>query len=347
MATAGWRRRLWRGARDCVTFPTMRAWQVHASGEPDQMTFAGVPLPDPAPGQIRIRNRAAAMNFFDILQIQGRYQVKPAFPFTPGAEVAGVVDAAGHGAAFAPGDAVLALTYNGGYAEYSLADSRRAFRIPAGMTFAEAAAMPVVYHTGWFALVKRAALGAGEWLLVHAGASGVGMAAIQLGKALGARVIATAGSPAKLEFCARQGADHTAGYTNASWVDRVREWTGRGADVIYDPVGGDIFDLSMRSLAPEGRLLVVGFAGGRIPSVQANRVLLKNISVVGVHWGQYTNEHPEFLAETHQALARLYVEGRIRPVVSRTFPLAEAPAALRTMAERKIVGKAVLEMDGF
>ena len=325
----------------------MRAWQVCASGEPEQMTLAHIPVPEPGPGQVRIQNRAAALNFFDILQIQGKYQVKPPFPYIPGAEVAGIIDAVGEGVdRFAAGDTVLALTHNGGYAEYSIAESARTFHLFPGMDFAEGAAMPVVYHTSYFGLHRRANLGFREWLLVHAGASGVGYSAIQLGKALGAHVIATAGSPRKLEFCGTQGADHLLNYRDSGWVERVKEITkGRGADVIYDPVGGDVFDLSSRCIAPEGRLLIVGFASGRIPSMAANRILLKNISVVGVHWGQYVNDHPKFLGETHEVLAAMYLAEQIRPVVSVKYPLERAPSALRDMADRKVIGKAVLVFE--
>ena len=324
----------------------MKAWQVAAWGEPEQMTLAETAVPEPGAGEVRIANRAVALNFFDILQIQGKYQVKPPFPFTPGAEVAGIVDAVGDGVrGIGAGDRVLAMLMSGGgaFAEFSIAPSSRVFRIPEAMDFAEAAAMPVVYHTSYFALTKRAALQGGEWLLVHAGASGVGMAAIQIGVAMGARVIATAGSGAKLDFCRLQGAGHAISYNDAGWVDQVKRITGgRGADVIYDPVGADIFDLSTKCIAPEGRLLVVGFAGGRIPSIQANRILLKDISIVGVHWGAYTQEHPDYLASAQQALEAM----QIRPVVGKRYRLDQAPAALRELAERKIIGKAVLTIDG-
>jgi NADPH2:quinone reductase len=318
----------------------VKAWQVRAWGEPEEMTLAEIPIPQPAAGEIRIANRAAGLNFFDILQIQGKYQVKPPFPFTPGAEVSGVVDALGEGVtSFAVGERVLAMPMVGAFAEYSIAPASRVFRVANGMDFPEAAAMPIVYQTSYFALTKRAALQNGEWLLVHAGASGVGMAAIQIGKTLGARIIATAGSEAKLDFCRSQGAEHTVDYRGASWVDRVKELTnGHGADVIYDPVGGDIFDLSTKCIAPEGRLLVVGFAGGRIPSIQANRILLKDISIVGVHWGAYVREHPEYPGEAQQGLEAI----RVRPVVGKRYRLEEAPAALRDLAERKVIGKAVL-----
>jgi NADPH2:quinone reductase len=324
----------------------MKAWRVRAWSEPEGMTLEDSVVPAPGEGEVGIANRAAALNFFDILQIQGKYQIKPPFPFTPGAEVAGTVDALGAGVTgLAVGDRVLAMTPGGAFAEYSLAPAARTFRMPDGMDFAEAAAMPIVYHTSYFALTERASIRSGEWLLVHAGASGVGMSAIQIGKALGARIIATAGSPNKLDFCRRQGAEHALDYGQASWVDRVKEITaGRGADVIYDPVGGDIFDLSTKCIAPEGRLLVVGFAGGRIPSIQANRILLKDISIVGVHWGQYVKEHPEYPAQAQQALEAMYQAKQIRPSVGKRYRLDEAPAGLRDLAERKVIGKAVLAM---
>jgi NADPH2:quinone reductase len=322
----------------------MKAWQVSEWGEPEEMKLAETLIPEPGKGEVRIANRAAALNFFDILQIQGKYQVKPPFPFTPGAETAGIVDAVGEGVTgLAAGDPVLAMTMGGAFAEFTIAPANRVFRIPAAMDFPEAAAMPVVYHTSYFALERRAALERGEWLLVHAGASGVGMAAIQIGKAMGARVIATAGSEAKLGFCESQGAAHVISYRDGGWVDRVKEITaGRGADVIYDPVGADIFDLSTKCIAPEGRLLVVGFAGGRIPAIQANRILLKDISIVGVHWGQYVREHPEYMGQTQQALEAM----RVRPVVGKRYRLDQAPLALRELAERKIIGKAVLVIGG-
>lgn len=324
----------------------MKAWQVQDWCEPEGMQFTDVALPEPGPTQVRIRNHAASVNFFDLLQIQGKYQVRPAFPFTPGAEVAGVVDAVGSEVTtLAEGDRVMAMA-SGGYAEYSLADSYRTFEVPDGMGWPEAAAMPVVYHTSWFALNKRTQLREGECLLVHAGASGVGMSAIQIGKALGATVIATAGDTDKLEFARNQGADHAVDYSDPSWVDRVKELTERrGADVIYDPVGGDIFDLSTKCIASEGRLLVIGFAGGRIPNIQAHRVLLKNMSVVGVHWGDYANTRPWYIRETQNALEQLYSEGKICPSVTCVYKLAEAPKAMRDIAARRVIGKAVLTVE--
>jgi NADPH2:quinone reductase len=322
----------------------MRTWQVQEWCEPDGMQWTDIAPPEPGAGQVRVRNRAAALNFFDILQIQGKYQVKPPFPFTPGAEISGEIDALGEGVtAWRPGDRVLGLPGGGGFSEQTVLDASKVFRIPNGMDWAQAAALPIVFHTSYFALKDRGDLREGEWLLVHAGASGVGMAAIQLGRAFGARVIATAGSAEKLDFAHRQGASHVLNYGDEKWVDRVKELTGgRGANVIYDPVGGDVFDLSSKCIAPRGRLLVIGFASGRIPSIAANRILLKNMSVVGVLWGGHIQEHPGYVAETQLALERLWTEGQIRPEVSNTWPLAELPKAMHALAARKVLGKAVL-----
>lgn len=325
----------------------MKAWQVHKFCEPNEIALAEVSTPEPGDGQVLIRNSAAGINFFDILQIQGKYQWKPPFPFTPGAEVAGTVAAVGPGVSgLTVGDRVLALPMIGGYAEYALAPASKTFRIPATMSFREAAALPIVYQTSYYALRHRARLERDEWLLVHAGASGVGMAAIQIGKAMGARVIATAGSAEKLDFCRRIGADHVVGYSNEGWVDKVKEITGGGAEVIYDPVGGDVFDLSTKCILPEGRLLVIGFASGRIPTVAANRILLKNISIVGVFWGRRADEQRGYLSETQAALFEMYNEGKLRPAVSHEYALGDARQALEDIAQRRVLGKAVLVTDG-
>ena len=323
----------------------MRAWQVSQWCEPEDMTLNEIGVVEPGPSQVRIRNRASSLNFFDLLQIQGKYQVKPPFPFTPGAEVAGVVEAVGAAVTnVAVGNSVLAFTQGGGFAETSMAESARTFRVPPGMDFGQAAALPIVYHTSWLALHQRGALKAGETLLVHAGASGVGMSAIQIGKALGAKVIATAGDDRKVQFAIEQGADHALNYSTPDWVEKVKDLTGRkGADVIYDPVGADVFDLSTKCIASEGRILVIGFAGGRIPSIQTNRILLKNISVVGVFWGDYVNTRPWYLSETQTALEAMFAAGKINPVVGARYSLAQAPAALRDLGARKVIGKAVLE----
>lgn len=325
----------------------MKAWQVTEWCEPEHMNFADVEAPEPGRGEVRIRNKAAALNFFDILLVQGKYQSRPPFPFTPGSEVAGTIDVVGEGVeGLKAGDRVQAMVSSGGYAEYSIASVSRTFPIPDSMGFEEGAAMPVIYQTSYLALKVRGALQSNEWLLVHAAAGGVGSSAVQIGKAMGARVIATVGSDEKLEFCLSQGADHAINYSEADWPDKVKKITeGRGADVIYDPVGGDIFDLSTKCIASEGRLLVIGFAGGRIPSVTANRILLKNMSVVGCYWGGYVERNPGFLTQAHDDLMAMYEAGQIKPVVSKTYPLSEAPRAMRDLAERKTIGKAVLTIE--
>lgn len=322
----------------------MRVWQVTHYGEPEEMILAEVDPPIPDSGQVRIRNHACGFNFFDLLQCQGKYQSKPAFPFTIGAEVAGVVDAVGDGVTSVQvGDRVLSLPRGGGFAECTVVDQSRAYSIPDGMSFEQAAAMPVVYQTSLFALDYRAKLQAGEWLLVHAGASGVGIAAIQLGKSMGARIIATAGSEEKLEFCKQHGAEHALNYRDDGWVDEVKQIAGRfGVDVIYDPVGGDVFDLSTKVIAPDGRLLVVGFASGRIPTLAANRALLKNMSLVGVFWGRHCDEHPGYMKSLHDQLCEFFQAGKIDPPVGAIYPLEAVPQGIRDLANRKVRGKAVV-----
>lgn len=321
----------------------MKAWQVTQWCEPDGMQFNDIPLPEPQAGEVRIRNHAAALNFFDILLVQGKYQTRPPFPFSPGSEVAGVIDAVGAGVTgLAAGDRVLALASNG-YAEYTTALAAKTFRLPDSMDFAAAAAMPIIYQTSYLALQQRGKLQAGEWLLVLAAAGGVGMSAVQLGKAWGASVIAAVGSASKFDFCLQNGADHVINYNESNWPEQVKQLTnGHGADVVYDPVGADYFDQATKCIALEGRLLVIGFAAGRIPSVAANRILFKNIAIVGAYWGGYVEQHPGFLATAQADLFALYEAGKINPVVSQSFPLAEAPTAMRALAERKVVGKAVL-----
>jgi len=323
----------------------MRAIVVDRWMEPAELTVSEVPDPVVGPGQLGVEVRAAGCNFFDILLVQGRYQVKPPFPFVPGGEIAGVVRSVGAGVrGFAPGDAVLAAVPMGGYAEQIAVPAAFAHRMPEGMTFEEGAAFPIVYPTSYAGLVYRAGLRPGETLLVHAAAGGVGLAAVQIGKALGARVIATAGGADKLHVALEAGADIGIDYTEEDFVERVKEFTGgRGADVIYDSVGGDVFDRSLKCIAWNGRLLVIGFASGKIPTVAANRILLKNVAVVGLHWGAYAKHEPERVPETFDALFRLYAEKKIRPVVYRSYPLEEAPAALAALGGRRTWGKVVLK----
>ena len=296
------------------------------------------------PGQVVMDVSAAGCNFFDILITQGKYQVRPELPFSPGAEVAGTVRGVGEGVeCFSVGDRVSGFLEYGGFASTVAAPQERVFPMPPQMTFEEAAALGIVYQTSYVGLVRRANLREGETLLVHAAAGGVGLAAVQIGVALGARVIGTAGTPDKLDLVRQHGADAVINYREDDWVARVKELTdGRGADVIYDPVGGDTFDLSTKCIAFEGRILVIGFASGRIPSAQMSRVLVKNFSLVGLHWGLYFEKNLRVLQDTQEALSRLYAAGKIAPLVSATYPLTEAAAALEALAARRTTGKVVL-----
>jgi NADPH2:quinone reductase len=312
-------------------------------GEPAEMEYVETPDPRPAAGQVLVEVRAIGCNFPDILMVQGKYQVKPPLPFTPGHEVSGVVRAVGEGVTrVRPGQRVMAMLGWGAYAELALAPAAHVYALPEKMSFEEGAAFGLVYQTSYCALVQRAGLQAGEWLLVHGAAGGVGLSAVQIGKALGARVIATAGSPAKLDIARQSGADVLIDYRTEDWIERVKKETGEGADVVYDPVGGEVFDGSTRCIAFEGRLLVIGFAGGTIPSVAVNRVLLKNISVVGVHWGLYQRRGSPLIDRWMGELFRLYEAGRLHPVVYRTWPLREAALGLRAIADRESYGKVVL-----
>ncbi|MGI5132523.1 NADPH:quinone oxidoreductase family protein [Pseudonocardia sp. CA-107938] len=323
----------------------MKGWQVRELGEPDDvLTFGELPDPEPGPGQVLVRVAAVACNFADILLCQGRYQEKPPLPFTPGSEIAGEVVAAGPGAVAAVGDRVLGAppVGRGGYAELAVLDAESTLPWPDGMTAGQAAGLFVTYQTGWCALHHRGALQPGETLLVNAAAGGVGTAAVQLGLAAGARVIGTAGGPDKCALVRGLGVDDVIDYRSEDLVARVKELTGgRGADVVYDPVGGDVFDASRRVVAFEGRLLVIGFAGGRIAEAPTNHVLVKNYSVVGVHWGLYKSQ-PELIRRWHDELAALWAERRIDPLVGAEYPLADAKEALAALGARGTTGKVVL-----
>jgi NADPH2:quinone reductase len=322
----------------------MRAVVVDRWLEPSELRVSEVPDPTVAPGTLRVEVHAAGCNFFDILMVKGQYQVKPRFPFVPGAEVAGVVLEAGPGVeGFAVGDRVFSSAGLGGFAEQAVVPARGTWRLPEDMSFAEGAALPIIYPTSYAGLVHRAQLRAGETLLVHAAAGGVGNAAVQIGKALGARVLATAGGAEKLEIARAAGADVLVDYEREDFVAKVLEATGgRGADVIYDSVGGDVFDRSLKCIAWNGRLLVIGFASGRIPEVKANRILLKNIAVTGLHWGAHASHEPAKIGATFEALFDLYRRGAIRPVIYRSYPLEETPAALEALGSRKSHGKVII-----
>ena len=322
----------------------MRAVVVERLGEPKDLRVGHAPEPELFAGGLAVDVKAAGCNFFDILMVQGRYQVKPPLPFVPGAEVAGVVSAVGAEVeGFRPGDRILASVSIGAFAEQAIVPARAAWRMPDGMTFEEGAAFPIVYPTSYAALVLRARLARGETLLVHAAAGGVGLAAVQIGKALGARIIATAGGAEKLRVAREAGADVCIDYGADDWVDQVKAATqGRGADVIYDSVGGDVLDQSLKCIAWNGRLLVIGFASGRIPEIKANRILLKNIAVIGLHWGAYATREPARVPEVFEALFRMYESGAIRPVIGARYPLDRVADALLALGSRRTHGKVVL-----
>jgi NADPH2:quinone reductase len=322
----------------------MRAIVVDRWMEPAELAVRETPEPTLRPGTLLVDVAAAGCNFFDILMARGQYQVRPPFPFVPGAELAGVVRAVASDVRdFAVGDRVLSAPGIGAFAERALVTAGATRRLPAGMSFEEAAAFPIVYPTSYAGLVYRAALQPGEQLLVHAAAGGVGIAAVQIGKALGARVIATAGGADKLEIARQAGADVLIDYRQPNWVEAVKEATrGRGADVIYDSVGGDTTDLSLKCIAWNGRLVVIGFASGRIPEVKLNRVLLKNIAVTGLHWGAHAVHDPARVEETFRALFGLFEAGKIRPVIFARHPLTELPAALGVLGSRQSYGKIVV-----
>jgi len=313
-------------------------------GPPESLVVEDVPSPAPGPGEVVVSVKAAGLNFPDVLIIQNKYQIKPPLPFSPGGEVAGVVKAVGEGVAGAKvGDAVMALTTYGGFAEEVKVDASRLLPIPPGMDFTTASAFVFAYGTSDHALRDRAALEAGETVLVLGAAGGVGLAAIEIAKALGARVIACASSDEKLAACREHGADETINYVTDDLRKRVDALTGgKGADVVYDPVGGAFTELALRSCAWRGRLLVIGFASGEIPKIPLNLALLKGCSIVGVFWGAFAKREPEAFAESIAGLARWYGEGKLRPHITATFPLDRAAEALSRMAGRTVVGKVVL-----
>jgi NADPH:quinone reductase len=311
--------------------------------EPRGLVMEEVDRPAPAEGQVVVKVHSAALNFPDILLIAGKYQVKPPLPFSPGLEVAGTIDSIGTGVVgFTPGQRVLAQVGIGGFAEFAAAPAVQP--IPSAMTDDEAAAFPLVYQTSYFGLVVRGALKKGETVLVHSAAGGVGLAAVQIARALGAgRIIGTAGSDHKLDVIRQNGADVAVNYQTEDFVDVVkRETDGRGADLIYDPVGGEVGQRSTKCIAFEGRLLIIGFTAGAFSNFVSNHILIKNYSVVGVHWGLYRQHDPAKIAEAWRALWELYEAGRIKPLVGARFPMQQVAEAMELLASRAAVGKIVL-----
>lgn len=322
----------------------MRAFVCEAIAEDwSGAALRDVPDPSPRPGEALVRVRAAAVNFPDLLMCQGKYQYKPDPPFIPGMEAAGVVEALGEGVDdLAVGAEVVVGLRTGGFAERACAPRAAIRPKPRALDLAQAAGYGAAYLTAYVALVRRGALAAGETLLVHGAAGGVGLAAVDLGKHLGARVIATASTPEKRAFLERYGADHV--LAPSGFRDAVKDLTGgRGADVIYDPVGGDVFDESVRCIAFDGRLLVIGFTSGRIPTVSVNMPLIKGFSVVGVRAGEYGRQFPERGRENAEAIWTLADQGRIRPHVHATLPLEQVKDAFALLASRAVIGKVVIE----
>jgi NADPH2:quinone reductase len=322
----------------------MKAVVCKQFGPPESLVLEDLPSPRAGPGEAVISVKAASVNFPDVLIIQNKYQFKPPLPFSPGSELAGVVKEVGAGvAAFKPGDKVIAFTTYGAFAEEAKTEAARLLPLPQGMDFVTGAAFLLTYATSDHALRDRGALRAGETLLVLGAAGGVGLAAIEIGKALGARVIACASNEEKLAVCREHGADATINYAAEDLRERIKTLTdGKGVDVVYDAVGGPYSEPAFRSLAWRGRLLVVGFAAGEIPKLPLNLALLKGASVVGVFWGDFARREPKQFAESARQLGQWYREGKLKPHVSQTFPLAQAADALKLMAARQVKGKVVL-----
>ena len=312
----------------------MQAWQVHENGEPSEvMRLEEVERPTPGDGQVLLKVRAANINFPDVLMCRGQYQVRPPLPFTPGVEICGETE---------DGRRVLAnptLPY-GGFAEYAVADAAALLPAPDSLDDAEAAALHIGYQTGWFGLHRRAHLEAGETLLVHAAAGGVGSAAVQLGKAAGATVIGVVGGADKAAVARELGCDVVIDRKSEDVIAAVKEATGgRGADVIYDPVGGEAYAQSTKVVAFEGRIVVVGFASGTIPSPGLNHALVKNYSILGLHWGLYGTKNPKLILHCHEQLTELSARGAIKPLVSERVPLDGAAAAVQRVGDGMTTGR--------
>ncbi|MGH8687162.1 MAG: NADPH:quinone oxidoreductase family protein [Burkholderiales bacterium] len=326
----------------------MKALLCKQFGPPESLVLEDVPSPKPGAGEVVVSIKAASVNFPDVLIIQNKYQFKPPLPFSPGSELSGVVKEVGAGVTIVrAGDKVIAFTTFGAFAEEVKTEAARLLPMPEGMSYEEAASFILTYGTTDHALRDRARLQAGETLLVLGAAGGVGVSAIEIGKALGARVIACASSAEKLEVCRQHGADETINYASEDLRERIKALTdGKGVDVIYDSVGGAYSEPAFRSIAWRGRHLVIGFAAGEIPKLPLNLTLLKGASVVGVFWGDYTRREPKAFAESARQLARWYKEGRLKPHVSATFPLARAADAIMLLASRKAKGKVVVTIGG-
>ncbi|WP_122422928.1 NADPH:quinone oxidoreductase family protein [Pseudomonas viridiflava] len=325
----------------------MKALLCKAFGPASTLVLEDIPAPDVKKNEILLDIHAAGVNFPDTLIIEGKYQFKPPFPFSPGGEAAGVISAVGEKVThLKTGDRVMALTGWGSFAEQVAVPNYNVLPIPESMDFTIAAAFSMTYGTSMHALKQRANLQPGETLLVLGASGGVGLAAVEIGKALGARVIAAASSAEKLEVAKNAGADELINYTDTSLKDEIKRLTnGNGADVIYDPVGGDLFDQAIRAIAWNGRLLVVGFASGRIPELPVNLALLKGASVVGVFWGSFAQRQPQDNAANFKQLFAWFEEGKLKPLVSQVYPLERAGEAIDALGGRRAVGKVVVSLS--
>ncbi|WP_138379662.1 NADPH:quinone oxidoreductase family protein [Luteithermobacter gelatinilyticus] len=324
----------------------MKAMIVRECGPLENLKLEEVPDPLAEPGKVVIDIKACGVNFADSLMVGGTYQVKPPLPFSPGLEVAGYIAEVGPGVeGWQVGDRVQALTNWGGFAEKVAVPAEVLIRIPENMSFEDAASFVVAYGTSHVALDYRARLKAGEWLVVTGAGGGVGLTAVEIGHLMGARVIALAGDDEKLAVARSKGAEFTVNYKHEDVRDRVKEITeGAGANVVYDAVGGDIFRACFRAMAPEGRMMIIGFASGDVPQVPANHLLVKNIELIGFYWGAYKEFKHQVLLDSATDLFRWYAEGKIKPHISKTFPLEQAVEAIRSLKERKSSGKVVVTM---
>lgn len=322
----------------------MHAIVCEQYGPPEDLVLKELPDPTPAPGTLVVRVRAAAVNFPDVLLIDGRYQLKIPPPFTPGSELAGDVIAVGDGAEFAPGDRVAGASFVGGFAEQALVPAAAVTAIPDGIDYAAAAGFGVTYRTAYHALRSVARVAAGDWVVVLGAAGGVGLAAVDLGVALGAKVLAAASSPEKLEVCRQRGAAATVDYDREDLKTRIREITGDGAQAVLDPVGGPYAEPALRSLARGGRFVTLGYAAGSIPAIPLNLVMLKGITVQGMEIRTFATDFPDENERDLAELHRLYAEGTVSPYIGARFPLAETARALRYVADRKAIGKVIIDI---
>ena len=323
----------------------MKAIRAHEWCGPRDLTIDEIEQPQPADGQVLVKVNVAGLNFPDILIISGKYQFKPALPFSPGFEIAGTIEKAGPGVSnFSEGQRVIAQVPVGGFAEYAIADEAATHSLPDSMNDDEGAAFPLVYQTAYFGLAYRGALQKGETVLIHSAAGGVGLAAVQIARALGAgKIIGTVGSDDKLAVIRDNGADIAVNYQTEDFVEVVkRETNGRGADVIYDPVGGEIGERSTKCIAFEGRLVIVGFTSGKFSNFVSNHVLVKNYSVVGLHWGAYRHNNPAKIEQGWNELIELYKTGLLKPVIGGRYHMEKVADAMEFLASRRAVGKIVL-----